>query len=93
MNQKELLDKIRAIGFAMHEAALFLDTHPDCPAAFDYFMQKKEELEQLTHEYNNNYGALTHGGVVGDTWNWVEYEWPWHYKNGEAGGHKRRGDK
>ena len=82
MNQKEMLDKIRAVGFAMHEAALFLDTHPDCPAALDYFMQMKDELAKLTAEYEKNYGALTHTGVSGDTWNWVECEWPWHQGNG-----------
>ncbi len=82
MNQREHLDKIRAIGFAMHEAALFLDTHPDCPAALDYFTQMKDELDALTKEYEKNHGALTHKGVSSDTWNWVECKWPWHEGNG-----------
>ena len=90
MSQKELLDKIGAIGFAMHEAALFLDTHPDCPAALDYFMQMKEELGKLTNEYEKSYGALTQAGVIGDTWNWVEPEWPWHAGNGALGMRKDR---
>ena len=82
MSQKELLDQIGAIGFAMHEAALFLDTHPDCPAALDYFMQRKEELGKLTNEYQKNYGPLTQAGIMGDTWSWVEPDWPWHEGNG-----------
>ena len=82
MRKDELLDKIRATGFAMHEAALFLDTHPECPAALDYFMQMKDELARLTAEYEKTYGALTHTGVIGDTWNWVDCEWPWHEGNG-----------
>lgn len=90
MSQKELLDKIRAAGFAMHEAALFLDTHPDCPAALDYFMQMKAELGKLTDEYEKSYGGLTHSGVSGDTWNWVEPEWPWHAGNGALGMRKDR---
>ena len=91
MNQNEMLDKIRAIGFAMHEAALFLDTHPECPAALDYFTEMKDELKKLTDEYEKNYEALTHGGVTGDTWNWVENEWPWHQGNGAHGLTKREG--
>ena len=82
MSQNELLNKISAAGFAMHEAALFLDTHPECPAALDYFTAMKAELKKLTDEYEKNYGALTYSGVVGDTWNWVEGDWPWHVGNG-----------
>ena len=82
MNREEMLDKIRAIGFAMHEAALFLDTHPDCPAALDYFTEAKDELLRLTEEYEKSFGPLTHTGVRGDSWSWVDAEWPWHEGNG-----------
>ena len=54
-----MLDKIRAVGFAMHEAALFLDTHPDCPAALDYFTEARDELARLTAEYEGSFGPLT----------------------------------
>ena len=82
MNRSELYDKIRTIGFAVHEAALFLDTHPDCPAALDYFTQMRDELAGLTAEYEKSYGPLTYTGVMGDSWTWVDGEWPWHAGNG-----------
>ena len=82
MSRNELLDKIRAVGFAMHEAALFLDTHPECPAALDYFAEMRDELSRLTAEYEKAYGPLTYTGVSGDSWTWVDSEWPWHAGNG-----------
>ena len=82
MSRNELLDKIRAVGFAMHEAALFLDTHPECPAALDYFAEMRDELARLTAEYEKSYGPLTYTGVSGDSWTWVDGEWPWHAGNG-----------
>ena len=92
MNREEMLDKIRAAGFAMHEAALFLDTHPDCPAALDYFTEAKDELARLTAEYEASFGPLTYTGVTGDSWSWVDAEWPWHAGNG-ALSPARRGDR
>lgn len=82
MRGNELLDKIRATGFAMHEAALFLDTHPDCPAALDYFNEMRNSLAMLTAEYEKTVGPLTYAGVSGDTWSWIEGEWPWQVGNG-----------
>ena len=90
MNKDELMRKIDSLSFALTETQLFLDTHPDCPAALDYFMQMKAELGKLTDEYEKSYGGLTHSGVSGDTWNWVEPEWPWHAGNGALGMKKDR---
>ena len=90
MNREEMLDKIRAAGFAMHEAALFLDTHPDCPAALDYFTDARDELTRLTEEYEKAFGPLTYAGVSGDSWSWVDAEWPWHAGNGALKQPRRR---
>ena len=77
MNRNELLDKIRAVGFAMHEAALFLDTHPECKAALEYYKNTLEALDELMSEYQNKFGPLFAEGVVGDRWSWVDGKWPW----------------
>ena len=90
MSQNELLNKISAAGFAMHEAALFLDTHPDCPAALDYFTDARDELTRLTEEYEKAFGPLTYAGVSGDSWSWVDAEWPWHAGNGALKQPRRR---
>ena len=53
MSREELMDKIHALSFAMSEAQLFLDTHPDCRAALDYFKGLRDELDVAMTEYQN----------------------------------------
>ena len=82
MNKDELMRKIQQLSFAKVETELFLDTHPECPAALDYFAEMRDELARLTAEYEKSYGPLTYTGVSGDSWTWVDGEWPWHAGNG-----------
>ena len=88
-----LADKIRELSFVLHEIELYLDTHPDCPAALDYFNDARDELKRLTDEYEKTFGPLTYTGVTGDTWSWVDAEWPWHAGNGALKQPRRRGDR
>ena len=77
MNREELMDKIHALSFAMTEAQLFLDTHPDCRTALDYFRGLRDELDGYMTEYQNKYGPLFADMTVGDKWAWVDGPWPW----------------
>ena len=88
--RESLLERIRALGFVKGELELFLDTHPDCPAALDYFTDARDELTRLTEEYEKAFGPLTYTGVTGDTWSWVDAEWPWHACNGALKQPRRR---
>ena len=72
-----LLKKIQALSFAKVETELFLDTHPDCTTALNYYKDILEELDELMTEYQNKYGPLFAEGVVGDRWSWVDGKWPW----------------
>ena len=77
MNKAELLRRIQELSFACVESELFLDTHPDCMAALDFFKKTKAELEMATEEYENKYGPLTAKGVMGGKWSWIDGPWPW----------------
>ena len=78
MNNETLREKIRALCFVKKELELYLDTHPDCPTALDYFYRTMTELNKLTEEYENSVGPLTSGGVVStERWTWVNQPWPW----------------
>lgn len=77
MNRDELMDKIHALSFAMTEAQLFLDTHPDCRDALMYFKKSREELDTAMTEYQNKYGPLFADMTLGDKWTWVDGPWPW----------------
>lgn len=79
----ELLRKIQELSFARHEAQLFLDTHPECKMALDYFHKMTEELDRVMTEYQNKYGPLVADAVMGDKWTWCDGPWPWQmHKNG-----------
>ena len=89
MNKNELMRKIQELSFAKFEAQLFLDTHPECKMALDFFKKTGDELDMTMTEYQNKYGPLTSDAVMGDTWTWCEGEWPWQmHKNGERSGLK-----
>ena len=81
MSREELYLKIQQLGFAKAEAELFLDTHPTCKNALDYFHKIVRELDMAMTEYQNKYGALTTDGVMNtDRWTWVEGAWPWQHE-------------
>ena len=83
MTKEELMDKIHALSFAMTEAQLFLDTHPDCRAALDYFRAAKDEMDMAMTEYQNKYGPLLADMTVGDKWAWTDGPWPWQHNGKE----------
>ena len=73
-----LLEQIRALGFVKVELELYLDTHPNCRTALDYYRKTVDELERLTEEYHNQYGPLVASGNLStENWNWVNGPWPW----------------
>ena len=84
-----LAEQIRALTFVKAELELYLDTHPTCPTALDYYYQTIRELERLTEEYNNTVGALTAKEVItSDGWTWATTPWPWQ----QAGDFTRNGE-
>lgn len=90
MSREELMRKIQELDFVRHEAQLFLDTHPECKMALDYYRNASAELEPLMAEYQNNYGPIDARDSVGDTWTWINGPWPWQHENGN-GKRKREG--
>ena len=77
VTRRELMRKIQAYSFAKTETELFLDGHPDCPAALDYYRDTVEKLSGLVEEYENRFGPITARGTRGDGWAWVTDAWPW----------------
>ena len=73
-----LAEQIRALCFVKTELELYLDTHPRCRTALDYYYKTVEELKRLTEQYENTTGPLTAAGNVStEQWNWVDGPWPW----------------
>ena len=85
MNRDELMKRIQELSFAKVETELFLDTHPECKAALDYYKGVTEELDMAMTEYQNKYGPIVAEASMGDRWAWIDGAWPWQMNGQENG--------
>ena len=83
MNREEMMNQIHALSFALTEAQLFLDTHPECRDALNYFRDTRDRLDAVMTEYQNKYGPLFADMTMGDKWTWVDGPWPWQHNGKE----------
>lgn len=79
MSQREsLLRKISVARFAAWELHIYLDTHPGDKRAMRSFEKYKNTADQLTAEFEKQYGPLTANDTYGDSsWEWIHSPWPW----------------
>lgn len=76
--KKAQMKIVRETGFAMLDAALYLDTHPKDEKAMDYFNKYQTLYREACKEYEACYGPLTHEGVdTNQGWTWTRDPWPW----------------
>ena len=75
MNKDKLLKRVSALGFAMYELRLFLDTHPDNQDALEMLKSYKKKYEAVKAEYEKEFGPLTFNGYNSDEW--LKDPWPW----------------
>lgn len=90
VNQKEKpvtpLSELQALGFAVQELALYLDTHRDDKEALSLYRSYQEMYEHCMEEYKRKYGPLNHSlPSAAKTYDWLDDPWPWEYcKNKEV---------
>ena len=78
MSKEALMQNIKELSFVKNELALFLDTHPACKTAIDYFHKTCEALDDYTVRLANLGIPTTQGDVVSDEkWTWTLEDWPW----------------
>ena len=77
MNKQALLNQIGEVSFAMDDAHLFLDTHPDNAAAMEYYRNAAAIRNQAMDAYEYQYGPLMADRATGCSWDWVTEKWPW----------------
>ena len=78
--KKDLMDQIYLYSFAVDDAKLFLDTHPEDEDALAYFYECSRMRNQVLKEYAKNFGPLTIDTVTdscSDNWDWIDSPWPW----------------
>lgn len=74
------LSELQAMGFALHELALYLDTHRDDQEALELYRAYQEVYHKGMMEYEKHHGAMAHG-MPSDhmKYSWLDDPWPWEY--------------
>ena len=78
-NKAQAMQQLAQTCFAVHEAVLYLDTHPNDQNALEYYRRKQQQLTQASENYQKVVGP-TRACMVdtnSGSWQWVETPWPW----------------
>lgn len=79
-SRRELLNHINQVSFAVDDAKLYLDTHPDDQEALAFFENYSRQRNMALKEYAAAYGPLTVDTADcsrSRNWNWINEPWPW----------------
>ena len=71
------LCELMALGFAVTELGLYLDTHKDDKEALDLYLNYAALLREGTAKYEKSYGPLRQTSVTEAGYTWVNGPWPW----------------
>ncbi len=75
--KQKLLREIQQYQFAVVEANLYLDTHPQDQEALSYFQTYQQKLLESVTEYEKKYGKIQTDTNGKSRWAWVDDPWPW----------------
>ena len=77
-DRRHLFMIIEQASFALDDVKLFLDTHPDCTEAIEYYEKMQKIRQQAWREYTINFGPLSAYDVdIKGTWDWNCAPLPW----------------
>ncbi|NLZ45902.1 MAG: spore coat protein CotJB [Clostridiales bacterium] len=76
--KQKLMQKVQSCSFALVEANLFLDSHPNCKEAIAFYEKHLKMYNDAVKEYEKMYNPITPAGAVKDgKWTWSTTPWPW----------------
>ena len=77
-DREKCLKNVQRYSFAVTEAALFLDTHPDCSEALAYYNKYKKLCDEAKTQYESKYGPHSISSDANEkAWQWANGPWPW----------------
>lgn len=84
INQKEKpvtpTTELQALGFAVQELALYLDTHRDDKEALEVYREYQKLYNHCREEFLKHHGPMNHFQEdSSDKYNWINDPWPWEY--------------
>ena len=76
--EETLMNRINEASFAMDDVKLFLDTHPNCQEAIEYYQKAQKVRNEAWNEYTRKFGPLSAYDVDAcDYWDWNKGPMPW----------------
>ena len=76
---KVMMQRLKAVEFAMYDIMLYLDVYPECSEALSYYSKLSEEREvlrtALAKKCRRPVTACENAGE--DAWDWIASPWPW----------------
>jgi spore coat protein JB len=73
------LTELQTLGFAIHEIALYLDTHRNDTEALELYRSLQKLYHQGREKYEKMYGPLNHISITEGEYKWLDDPWPWEY--------------
>ncbi len=74
------LSELQALGFAIQELALYLDTHRDDAEALEMYRQYQQVYHEAMMQYAKTEGPMSHGMPSHeDCYRWLDDPWPWEF--------------
>ncbi len=73
------LTELQTLGFAIHEIALYLDTHRNDTEALELYRSLQKLYHQGKEKYEKMYGPLNHMSMTEGEYRWLDDPWPWEY--------------
>ncbi len=77
------LCELMALGFAINELGLYLDTHPDDSEALTLYTRYVQLFQEGRSRYESMYGPLQQTAVTEVGYTWLNDPWPWEYDGGK----------
>ena len=75
-NKDKSMKQLQAYSFAVYDALLYLDSHPDSRSALDYYNKYKKLEAKAMQEYEMRFGPVV-VPVDANQWHWNKGPWPW----------------
>ena len=76
-----MMHQLQAMGFAVQELGLYLDTHSDDAEAVELFRRYSELYEEAMEQYQQSCGPLFQKQAVQNgAYTWNSTPWPWEYR-------------
>lgn len=76
------LCELMALGFAINELGLYLDTHKNDKEALQLYLSYVALAKDGRKRYEETYGPLQQSEVTEAGWTWLNNPWPWEYEGG-----------